>query len=318
MRQVTQGETPLAAAAARAPRCAGVYFLLADDRELLYVGKAGDLRARLHQHASAALGRRERRLARLYERATGACWEELPDEATAASREADLIVSLRPPFNASHVADGRWNFVIVTEPRRDTLRFELGEVADVGAPHVYGCFPHLGRGVSSRPGIACSDGYTALLRLLWAASGDPASSYPARITRSAPDRFQAEVPADLRAGLHAFLTGTSDRLLEALIPACATRGAHLQPGLARDRELAAGFFAAGPRALRRLRLRHRRRAGPMPRPVIEQLLGQEVCNLIVGVRLVTRTDPRHDPLGRRAERWNVPAVDAPRSPDTGT
>lgn len=27
-----------------------------------------------------------------------------------------------------------------------------------------------------RPAIACSDGYTALLRLQWAASGDPASS----------------------------------------------------------------------------------------------------------------------------------------------
>ena len=47
MRQVTEGETPIAAAAARVPRCAGVYFLLGDDRELLYVGKAANLRARL-------------------------------------------------------------------------------------------------------------------------------------------------------------------------------------------------------------------------------------------------------------------------------
>jgi excinuclease UvrABC nuclease subunit len=65
MRQVTDGEPPLAAAAARAPKCAGVYFLLADDRELLYVGIAGDLRARLKQHAAATPGQREPRLARL-------------------------------------------------------------------------------------------------------------------------------------------------------------------------------------------------------------------------------------------------------------
>jgi hypothetical protein len=227
-----------------------------------------------------------------------------------------LIVSLRPPFNASHVAEGRWNFIIVTETRRDALRFELTEVADHQTRRAYGCFPHLGRGVSSRPAIACSDGYTALLRLLWAASSDPASSYPGRITRSAPDRFQVGVEADLRAGMHAFLSGTSDRLLEALMSVCTTRrGAHLQPGLVRDRELAAGFFTYGPQALRRMRLRHRRRAGPMPRHVIEHLLAQEMRSMIADVRLVAQTDPRHDPLGRRAQRWTKPAVDARQAPD---
>jgi predicted GIY-YIG superfamily endonuclease len=304
MRHVADGAIPLAAAAARAPRCAGVYVLLAEDRELLYVGKAGDLRARLKQHASATPGRREPRLARLYERVIDVCWEELADEATAAAREADLIVSLRPPFNASHVGEGRWNFVIVTETRGDALHFGLSEVAERPTRRAYGCFPHLGRGVSSRPGIACSDGYTALLRLLWAASGDPASSYPARITRSAPDRFQVGVDADLRGGMHAFLSGTSDSLLDALLAACTTRrGAHLQPGLARDRELAAGFFTYGPQALRRLRLRHQRPAGSMPRHVIERLLAEEMRSMIADVRLGAHMDPRHEPLGRRAQRW---------------
>jgi excinuclease UvrABC nuclease subunit len=104
-----------------------VYVLLADDRELFYVGKAGDLRARLKQHASTIPGRREPRLARLYGCVNDVCWEELPDEATAAVREADLIVSLRPPFNAAHVAEGRWNFITgqtansrpIAEPRSD-------------------------------------------------------------------------------------------------------------------------------------------------------------------------------------------------------
>ena len=309
---MTDGGTPLAAAAARAPRCAGVYFLLAADRELLYVGKAGDLRARLKQHASATPGPREARLTRLYERVADVCWEELGDEASAAAREADLIVSLRPPFNASHVAEGRWNYIVVTGTGRDALRFELTEVADHRTRRVYGCFPHLGRGVGSRPAIACSDGYTALLRLLWAASSDSASSCPSRITRSAPDRVQVEVDADLRAGMHAFLSGTSDRLLDALMLVCATRrGAHLQPGLVRDRELAARFFVHGPQALRRLRLRHRRRASPMSRDVIEHLLLQEVRRMIADVRLGAPTDPQHDPLGRRAHGWADPARHVP-------
>jgi hypothetical protein len=252
----------------------------------------------------------------LYKRVTDVYWEELADEATAAAREADLIVSLRPPFNASHVAEGRWSFIVVTETPRDALRFELAEVEDHQTRRVHGCFPHLGRGVGSRPAVACSDGYTALLRLLWAASSDPASSYPGRITRSAPDRFEVAVEADLRAGVHALLSGISDSLLEALMSACGTRrGAHLQPGLVRDRKLAAGFFTHGPEALRRLRLRHRRRVGPMPRDVIENLLMREVRAMIADVRLVARTDPRHDPLGRRAQRWTTPAVDARQLPD---
>ena len=300
-------ESPLAAAAVHAPRGAGVYFLLADDRELLYVGKAGDLRARLTQHASAKPGPREIRRALLYERVADVYWEELVDETTAAAREADLIVSLRPPFNASHVAEGRWNFIVVTEAHREALRFELTEAAQVRG--AYGCFPHLGRGVGSPPAIACSDGYTALLRLLWAASNDSASSYPSRVTRSAPDRFQVGVEADLRADLHAFLSGTSDRLLAKLMAVRGTRrGAHLRPGIVRDRELAAGFFTYGPQALRRLRLHHRRRAGPMPRHIIEQLLAQELRNMIADVRLAAGTDPRHEPLGRHVQRWTKPAA----------
>ena len=67
-----------------------------------------------------------------------------------------------------------------------------------------------------------------------------------------PLRSQVGVEADLRADLHAFLSGTSDRLSEKLMAVRGTRrGAHLQPSIVRDRELAAGFFTHGPQALRR-------------------------------------------------------------------
>jgi hypothetical protein len=51
--------------------------------------------------------------------------------------------------------------------------------------------------VSSRPAIACSDGYTAFLRLLWAASGVP-GHVPSRVSRSAPDRFETDVDPEAR------------------------------------------------------------------------------------------------------------------------
>jgi hypothetical protein len=75
---------------------------------------------------------------------------------------------------------------------------------------------------------------------------DPASSYPTRITRSAPDRFQVGDEADVRAGLHAFLSGTRDKLLETLMSVCTIRrGARLHRGIAGDRELAAGSPVTG-------------------------------------------------------------------------
>src|SRR4051812_35573520 len=44
----------LAVAGRSAPSAPGVYFMLSDSLEILYVGKAGNLRQRLKQHARAA------------------------------------------------------------------------------------------------------------------------------------------------------------------------------------------------------------------------------------------------------------------------
>lgn len=294
--------SPIAAAAARAPGTAGVYFLLDAGTELLYVGKAGSLRRRLQQHARARP--RQARFALLYRRVAEVRWEEQPDEDAAAAREADLIVSLRPAFNAGSALAGQWNYLLV-EPAGGELRFRLA--ADPGAAtggRVYGCFPHLGRGASLRPAIACSDGYPALLRLLLAASGRP--EVAGWLSRSIPDALTLPVAATLRPLLHAFLSGTSHRLLDQLAAAGRRREAYLQPGLARDRAAAAGLFEYGPRALRRLRLRHGRPPGPLARPDIEQLLAADLRRAIGEFRLPPPPDPAAALLGRRARPWRQP------------
>ena len=286
-------------AAARAPTSAGVYFFLGAHSELLYVGKAAHLHTRLAQHAHAKPGA-GRRLAVLYQRVADVRWEVLPDEEAAATREADVIVALRPPFNASIAGDGRWNYVVV-EPEGDGLRFDLtGDAVVTTSGRAHGCFPHLGRGVSSRPAIACSDGYTALLRLLWATSCGRRDHVPTRITRAAPDTFTTPVPTDLRPPLHAFLSGTTDRLLAGL---GSTAAPHLAPALGRDRTAAAAFFRHGPRALRRLRLRHREPRGPWSRARIEAVLAAELREAIGDFTLPPPLDERDEILGRRAHRW---------------
>lgn len=246
-----------------APDTPGVYFMLGAGTELLYVGKAGHLRRRLRQHAVAKPS--PERLAELYERVAEVRWRELPDEAAAVAWETDLIAALAPPHNAGPL--GVWNHVVLAPGVADRLSFTL-RLEPVGGT-VYGCFPHLGKGVGTPPGLACSDGYTAFLRLLWAASDQP-GRVPTRLTRSAPVSVELAVNPDLRRQLHSFLSGTSDRLL-ANLP-IGHREPYLQPGLRRDRDAARSFFTYGPVALRKLRLRHGLPARPMTRETFVELV----------------------------------------------
>src|SRR5439155_13054567 len=87
-------------AAAQAPPTVGIYCLLAGDGELLYVGKAANIRTRLRQHAAAG-ATDHARLGRLYSLTREVRWQQSADADAAAAREADVVVALRPRFNAA-------------------------------------------------------------------------------------------------------------------------------------------------------------------------------------------------------------------------
>ena len=272
---------PLADAARTAPSSAGVYFFLDDQRRLLYVGKATNLRRRLQQHAKEL----PMSGASKYARVRTVAWEELADDDAAHRREADLIVALEPAQNASIVGSARWAYLVLTAVDGvddDAHSLSLVSAERPPARDAYGCFPHLGKGRTSRPGIACSDGYTALLRLLWATGSSGARRpYPRSISGpSPPFEVTLGVAASRRRALHRFLAGTTAKLLDELALGVEDVDAYLRPALARDLVLARAFFDAGPAALRRLRLRHGLPAGPLDRERITSLLHGEVCAAI--------------------------------------
>jgi predicted GIY-YIG superfamily endonuclease len=290
--------TVLASAADAAPHLPGVYVFMADDGEVLYVGKATDIAKRLRQHSREVTT--SARVARLYTHVAEVRWEEHRDEPAASAREADLIVALRPRFNASIRGDGRWAFVNVTYLSDNRLRFEQDRT--LGGTRSYGCFPHLGPGVASRPGIACTEGYVALLRLVWAASGAP-GRYPAAIAgASAAAVVELGVGPSIRPGLHSFLSGSSEGVLEGLRADAAAREPFLQPGIRTDHAAAVAFFNAGPAALRGLRLRCRRRAGPMSKQDISGMLVADLRASIGDFRIPV-VDSNDEGLGRRARPW---------------
>lgn len=244
----------LRAAAAEAPRQPGVYLFLDERGDVLYVGKAGDLRQRLRQHA--AVRKPESLLHQRYDLVRRVVWETAIKEEAATWREADLIFALCTPFNANPGLrnadpvgiDARVPYIVVVEVAPGSLRLTLEtSVPPIG--RAYGCFPHLGKNVASRLGIACSDGYTALLRLLWAAAGED-GHIPVSITKSAPHSFTVSASADVHDSLHRFLSGTAARLAEELLRAASHRPEFMQPALRRDKEAALQFFAAGPMLVR--------------------------------------------------------------------
>jgi predicted GIY-YIG superfamily endonuclease len=266
----------LSAAAADAPRQAGVYLFLDDGDEVLYVGTAGNLRQRLRQHA--AMGPPTSGLHRRYDLVRRVVWEIAAGEEAAAWREADLIFALAPPFNANTGLRTAVPYIVVAEAATGMLSFTL----ESGVPRTgraYGCFPHLGKGVASRLGIACSDGYTALLRLLWAAAGQ-GSRMPATITRSAPHSFSVAAEPEIRVGLHQFLSGTRSRLADELLQAASHRPEFMRPALRRDKDAALRFFAAGPRLVRERRLRHRVRARVLDAATYRRLVTEEISPAI--------------------------------------
>jgi predicted GIY-YIG superfamily endonuclease len=290
-------QSPLARAASTAPAAPGVYFLLNRKRELVYVGMAKDLRRRLRQHANAPRDA-------LYRRVADVLWEETADEDAAAAREADLIVALQPPYNAAIAGAGKWAYIhVAAHTERGPARFTLEK--DIGAAdgaRTYGCFPHLGAGVGSLPGIACSDGYAAFLRLLWAAMGE-GTHFPGRITRGTPpEDFTVPLDPDDLPALHGFLSGTSRRLLPSLSMRAMQRPAFMRAGIARDYRLAEAFFAHGPRVLRRLRLRHGFGAGPVGQERIERALRREVEDLLARQAEAQRRREPDDGAGPSPER----------------
>jgi predicted GIY-YIG superfamily endonuclease len=84
---------------ARAPRAPGVYRYLGASGEVLYVGKAKDLRRRFRDYRSATNKKIHRKRRALVRAATSLCYEELPTEEDALLREAELIRELRPAYN---------------------------------------------------------------------------------------------------------------------------------------------------------------------------------------------------------------------------
>ena len=89
------------------PTCPGVYLFHSADGEVLYVGKAVNLRKRLANYRNASRRKVHRKMRALVREATTLELRPLDSERSALLLENQLIRSLRPPYNV----DGAYSFL---------------------------------------------------------------------------------------------------------------------------------------------------------------------------------------------------------------
>lgn len=113
----------------------GTYRMLAEDGEILYVGKSKQVRTRLLSYFRAREGEKARRIV---QDAHAVAWDYEPSEFAALLRELEQIKRFRPRFNVRHKRDGSYCFLKLTTGPAPKL-FVVRQVVDDRATY-YGPF----------------------------------------------------------------------------------------------------------------------------------------------------------------------------------
>lgn len=115
----------------RIPTQAGVYKMHDAQNNIVYVGKAKDLRQRLGSYRVAHSERMPRRQLRMLRLVTRIEFDLCLDEANALKHEAKLIRELKPKFNRAGVRPGRTQF-LAWRFAEQTLEFAVQETPLAG------------------------------------------------------------------------------------------------------------------------------------------------------------------------------------------
>jgi predicted GIY-YIG superfamily endonuclease len=195
----------------RVPERPGVYLMRDAAGAVLYVGKAKDLRKRLGSYRVANPDRLARRHLRLLRAVAGIDFEECPDEASALTRESELLRTLRPRFNLAGTWPGQPRFLAWRRTGQGLDLAVLPALQDGWLCH--GPF-----------GAGAVHAQAALARLLWCAlhperglSGLPAGWFRGRRHQAASIpccQAAPEVFEEAQARLGALLEGHAEQFAE--------------------------------------------------------------------------------------------------------
>jgi hypothetical protein len=254
------------------PSSPGVYFFVGEDGEILYIGKAKRLRARLSSYRRAKPGSAPEHTLEMLELARSIRFEHLATDKSARAREKELIHAVRPPYNIADTYEEH-TLCIGVSVSGTRVRFRCTRrSAGQGDFRLYGCY-------ANRAPV--KQGYSAWLRLLHAAAcASPRFSYPARISRDYPPfEHETRVRAEWALEIDRFLMGRSSRLLVLVVHALLENEKlprFLYPSIQEDLRLARAFYRYGPRATARFRKTRGIRERVVPQELMDRLIASDV------------------------------------------
>src|SRR4051812_8485852 len=147
-----------------APRRPGVYVMSGHSGQILYIGKSGNLRARLGTYKNAHPDHLSRRTLRLIHSVSSVTWEECATEHLARVRENELLRLHRPKFNRVNVYPKAYCFIGVRLGCCNMNLFRTREPAR--GSHLYGAFKGAAIGA-----------FGSLLRVVWSILHRPNSPW---------------------------------------------------------------------------------------------------------------------------------------------
>lgn len=234
------------------PQSPGVYRLMDASGSLLYVGKAGNLRARLSSYRRTR--NQSRKTIRLIHQAHTIQWEVCSSEAAARLRENELLRNHRPKFNRA----GTWPHGRYVRLNADSNHLKLS-LLDEPTSDCFGAF-------RSQVQVVLQ----AIGQCLWLKLEN--STNPASLPYSLTHMGRCHDLEICRSGVEswhprliAYFSGHADELTEALIP----HPEHLpnpfeQAYHAAQKTIISEFFVRGPS-----RIRHWRRQFPAAAPWVK-------------------------------------------------
>ena len=144
------------------PASPGVYRFYNDDGELLYVGKAKNLRRRLFSYKRAKAGQVSRKVGRLISQIEEIVWVETETERDALLLENRMIRGDRPPFNHANKEPETYYYVYLNPNagNENALEFRLAMRIhkETDPVHWHGCF---------KGHRMVRQSFGCLLRMLW-------------------------------------------------------------------------------------------------------------------------------------------------------
>lgn len=156
------------------PQKPGVYWMLGRREEILYIGKAKNLRNRLRSYRQVTPENASRKVVHMVKLIMQIRWKECEDEEKALLHENELLRKYQPPFNVVNTHPEGYYFI----GYKSTLHhmdLSLTTVSELPGYKLFGVYK--GRGLTRK-------GYAALLRLLWVSlspsTGPEVSGYAGR------------------------------------------------------------------------------------------------------------------------------------------